>query len=208
MLRAHLKYAEMNSSRYEICFSIFAPPPPLPRSLHFMYICVVWSLLQKLKNRKLKRRWNLKDFTARGLLQVQRVHFHKHSFCWQPPAVCFICNRISSGPLQTEYQLRDTLCSQMSHPLHFLQRRAGALWTHFLFRRFAARVCCGSMQQNRFLQTLSDLSDKLRAMAAAKLPLNWRYKSRRLLLYCNYAARCAGAPPHSSRRSWIAAIVN
>jgi hypothetical protein len=59
----------------------------------------------------------------------------------------------------------------MSHPLHFLQRRAGALWTHFLFNRFAARACCGSMQQNRFLHTLSDLPGKLRAIFAKLLPL-------------------------------------
>ena len=36
---------------------------------------------------------------------------------------------------------RVTLCSQMSHPLHFLQRRAGMLCVHLLFKRFAARAC-------------------------------------------------------------------
>jgi hypothetical protein len=85
------------------------------------------KLTSKIKEYKIKKKMELERFYCARAFASAASTLSQTLFPPIAASRCFICNRISSGPLQIEHQLRDTLCSQMSHPLHFLQRRAGAL---------------------------------------------------------------------------------
>ena len=130
------------------------------------------------RNKNPKAQIVLKSFYCARAFAIAASTFAQILFPLIAASWFFICNRIKSDPLQTQHQLRVTLCSQTSHPLHFLQRRAGTLCVHLLLRRFAARARGGSMQQNLFLQTVSVLPGSLRAMAV-KLCFNGENSWRR-----------------------------